>query len=174
MQNLLHGKQFAGPIDTRQATPDAAADSKSLETVVSDRAAADWEGGAHGGEEEDVSSVPGGSGAAGRNIISLLLRGGLTVRTGPWRADAESEARWGAAAAGAASRAAAAGFSEGVEFDVGEKAYWAVEVGWLVGGGGGGRVGDEDGVRREVLTAVFDAGTVALLGVWRGTEERVL
>ena len=43
---------------------------------------------------------------------------------------------------------------------------WAVEVGWLVGGGGGAGT-------REVLTTVIDAGTMEPLGAWRGVEERV-
>lgn len=92
----------------------------------------------------------------------LLLRGGVTVRVGPWRLsdDAESEVlKWGGAAA---IRAASAG----VGFDSIEGACWAVEVGWLVCGGDGAG-------SREILTTVIDVGTMEPLGAWRGVEERV-
>lgn len=89
------------------------------------------------------------------------------MRAGAW-VGAGSDKVWGAAAAAAA----AAGLPElvaGSRSGGGEGGdAWAVEVGWLV----------EDGVdgkkrrrRREVLTAVFESGTMVPLAVWKGVEE---
>ncbi|CAM9993489.1 unnamed protein product, partial [Ascophyllum nodosum] len=66
------------------------------------------------------------SDAAGGGIECLLMRGGLTLRSGPWRGDSDSDGQsWGGAAA-ADSRVRPSGL--GGSSDVG-KAMWAVEVG---------------------------------------------
>ena len=107
-------------------------------------------------------TASGDENASGETASVLLLRGGVTVRVGPWRLsdDAEWEVlKWGGAAA---IRAASAG----VGFDSIEGACWAVEVGWLVCGGDGAG-------SREILTIVIDVGTMEPLGAWRGVEERV-
>lgn len=128
--------------------------------MVLNRPESHWEGANNAPTPNPT--VSGDENASGETASLLLLRGGVTVRIGPWRLsdDAESEVlNWGGAAA---NRAASAG----VGFDPIKGACWAVEVGWLVGGGGGAGT-------REVLTTVIDAGTMEPLGAWRGVEERV-
>ena len=102
------------------------------------------------------------SDAAGGGIECLLMRGGLTLRSGPWRGDSDSDGQsWGGAAA-ADSRVRPSWL--GGSSDVG-KAMWAVEVGWMTGGGAGSR--------REVSTTVFDMATMEAVGAWRGREDRL-
>lgn len=149
---------------TTTSLPEAPSTGKASPAapLVLNRPASHWEGANNAPTPNPAA--PGVKHASSRETASLLLlRGGVTVRVGRWRFsdDAESEVlEWGGAAA---SRAASAG----VGFDSIEGECWAVEVGWLVGGGGDGAG------RREVLTTVIDAGTMEPLGAWRGVEERV-
>ena len=119
------------------------------------RPASLWEG----ANNARIPTTPGDKNASGKTISLLLLRGGVTVRVGPWLPDDNAESQWGGAAA---IRAASAG----VGFDSMEGSCWALEVGWLVGGEG-------KGARREVLTTVIDAETMEPLVAWRGVEKRV-
>lgn len=124
------------------------------------RPASHWEG--TNNAPNPNPTVSGDENSSGETASLLLLRGGITVRVGPWRLSDKARSedlKWGGAAA---IRAASAG----VGFDPIKGACWAVEVGWLVDGGGGAG-------RREVLTTVIDAETMEPLGAWRGVEERV-
>ncbi|CAB1103197.1 unnamed protein product [Ectocarpus sp. CCAP 1310/34] len=105
-------------------------------------------------------------------IKTLLLPGGITVRSGPWlgaaAADGTSSApekRWGAAGAALAGETAG--------FPTEEAEPWAVEVGWfVVEDGEGGASAAISREKREVLTTVVDARTTTPLGAWRGAERR--
>ncbi|CAM9858224.1 unnamed protein product [Scytosiphon promiscuus] len=107
-------------------------------------------------------------------IKTLLLRGGLTVRSGPWLDDdggnSSAHERWGAAG----SSMEKSSHGEGV---FGEGDLWAVEVGWFVGAAGKRNVEGKDGgsreEEREVLTTVLYASSMVPLGVWKGAEKRV-
>lgn len=91
------------------------------------------------------------------------------MRSGPWLDDdagsSSSAERWGSAGSSIEKRSQEEG-------GLGEGELWAVEVGWFVGeeqdGGESTR-----GRRREMLTTVVDARTMAPLGAWKGTEARV-
>lgn len=83
------------------------------------------------------------------------------MRAGAW-VGAGSDKVWGAAAAAAGLPELVSSSSGGGGGDA-----WAVEVGWLVEDG----VGGKKRRRREVLTAVFESGTMVPLAVWKGVEE---
>lgn len=87
-----------------------------------------------------------------RDVKTLLLPGGVTVRSGPWLDDQGAPSVWGHAAAGD-------GAPKG-------ESLWAVEVGWFVH--------DEQLVPgdRVVLTTLLDARSMTPLGAWRGEEMR--
>lgn len=125
---------------------------------------------AEGGDEEETPAV----------LQRLLLRGGVTLRAGAWVGGVDADKVWGGASPTAAAAAATAmgvrgrstrllGSSVAGDGD----GAWAVEVGWLVE--------EEEGVgvekrgrrrrRREVLTTVFESGTMVPLAVWKGVEE---
>ena len=92
----------------------------------------------------------------------LLMRGGVTLRTGPWLGQSDSKGlTWGTPAVEAWR---ARSTIRGVGFDE-KEALWAVEVGWILG--------DETQTRREISTTVFDLSTMEVIGAWRGTEERL-
>lgn len=55
---------------------------------------------------------------------------------------------------------------EGDVVEPGHDMVLAVEIGWLVDGGGVGGA-----MKREVVTALLDEGTMIPLGVWRGCED---
>lgn len=133
-------------------------------------------------------------------VETLLLRGGITVRSGPWRlpvldgggdVSGVPPRRWGSAAAGAKGTF---GKTFGRDWE-GEEGLglWAVEVGWFVVADGHGeeeQEQEEEGqeeeqkktgttgefennkMKREVLTTVLDARTMAPLGAWKGSERR--
>lgn len=90
------------------------------------------------------------------------MRGGVTLRTGPWLDQSDSKGlAWGTPAVEAWR---ARSTIRGMGFDE-KDALWAVEVGWILGG--------ETQTRREVSTTVFDLSTMEVIGAWRGTEERL-
>lgn len=95
----------------------------------------------------------------------MLLPGGITVRSGPWRPEDESSGTSAAAAAAVASSAGTSGAAS-----IG-KAGWAVEVGWFLGGEKGG-AGERSKNERVVLTTVLDAKSMTPLAVWRGVVEK--
>ncbi|CAN0364102.1 unnamed protein product [Ectocarpus sp. 12 AP-2014] len=105
-------------------------------------------------------------------IKTLLLPGGITVRSGPWLGAAAvdgtssaPEKKWGAAGAALAGETAG--------FPTEEAEPWAVEVGWfVVEGGEGGASAAISREKREVLTTVVDVKTMTPLGAWRGDERR--
>lgn len=152
------------------------------------RSSADFESAPRTSTDDGVVSDHRNPSYVTEGVETLLLRGGITVRSGPWLVvdhdgdddDVSGSRRWGSAAvaAAAAARGAFADTSDGKE-----KELWAVEIGWFVGGGGGGGENEEEegesgtgGFRkknREVLTTVLDARTMAPLGAWKGSESRL-
>ncbi len=108
-----------------------------------------FRGGPDSGRPERDSTEPPADirGTPYRDLKTLLLPGGVTVRSGPWLDDQGAPSVWGHAAAGD-------GAPRG-------ESLWAVEVGWFVH--------DE---QRVVLTTLLDARTMTPLGAWRGEEKR--
>lgn len=101
-------------------------------------------------------------GKEGDEMKCLLMRGGVTLRTGPWPGQSNSKGlTWGTPLVEAWRARSAV---RGVGFDEID-ALWAVEVGWVLGG--------DTQTKREVSTTVFDLSTMEVVVAWRGTEERL-
>lgn len=99
------------------------------------------------------------------NVRTLLLPGGITVRSGPWHLDGGNS---GTSATAAGAGAAATPTGTGGAVSTAEKTGWAVEVGWFLGV----EKADERRKERVVITTVLDARTMTPLAVWKREEKR--
>ena len=113
-----------------------------------------------------------------RDVKTLLLRGGITLRCGPWLVDDEegfAAQRWGSAAVVAWE---AFGETLGKISSEEKEKRWAIEVGWFVNDGDGcgdsesSKAGGLRSKKRELLTIVLDTKTMEPLGAWKGSERR--
>lgn len=126
--------------------------SENAGDIVVTRSASYWEASSRADDHSSSGS---------KENTSILLRGGLIVRTGPWlRGQEELEAQ---------DRCSAAMFA-GVDIEAvldPAKPCWMVEVGWVL-------EKEDQETTIELLTTVFDLEKLTPLATWRGSEKRAL
>ena len=98
-------------------------------------------------------------------VQTLLLPGGITVRSGPWHPDDGTSET----SADTTDTTAASASTETDGMVAGGEAGWAVEVGWFLGVAG---AAGERRNERVALTTVFDARTMTPLAAWKREEKR--